>query len=149
MKKLFLFLFFLNVADVRAEFEFTPNLKKAFISIMGLRLDEAKMLLDKERKENSKNSLTLLYDNYFDFIKAFITEEKKYADTLRLNTERRLRMLDLDRTHSPFLLFSKAEMLIQTAMVKAKFSENVSAALDLHKAYKYAEKNFIQFPTFS
>jgi hypothetical protein len=149
MKKWFLlFLFLHSLTYCHANFEFSPNLRKAFQSVLQLRLNEAETLLEMERRQNPSNSLTLLYANYCDFLKAFITEEKGYADTLRLNTERRLRMLDLDTSNSPFYLFSKADMLIQTAMIKAKFGENVSAALDIHKAYKFAERNFILYPTF-
>jgi hypothetical protein len=149
MKKLsLLILFTCGTFCSEASFEYSSNLKKAFTDILRLRLDDAHILLEKEKVVNPGNSLVLLYENYCDFLKAFITEEKNYADTLRLNTERRLRMLDLEKEQSPFLLFTKADMLIQTAMIKAKFSENVSAALDIHKAYKFAERNFIQYPTF-
>jgi len=149
MKKWLLILLFSSGSlYCEAAFEFSPNLKKAFTLILGLRLDEARILLEKEKTENPKNSLVYLYENYNDFLKAFITEEKRYADSLRLNTEKRLKILDREKESSPFLLFSKADMLIQTAMIKAKFSENVSAALDIHKAYNYAERNFIQYPTF-
>jgi len=149
MKKcILLFLFLSGTLYSEASFEYSSNLKRAFTDILRLRLDDARILMEKEKKENPGNSLVFLYENYSDFLKAFITEEKKYADTLRLNTERRLRKLDLEQEESPFLLFAKADMLIQTAMIKAKFSENVSAALDIHKAYKFAERNFIQYPTF-
>jgi len=150
MKKwLLLFLFAFGTYCSEASFNYSPNLKKAFTDILQLRLDDARILLEKEKTENPENSLVFLYENYSDFLKAFITEEKSYADTLRLNTERRLRLIDKEKEQSPFLLLCKADMLIQTAMIKAKFGENVSAALDIHKAYKFAERNFIQYPTFS
>ncbi len=149
MKKyFFVFLFFFSAFQCWAGFEYSNNLRKSFQLILKLRLNEAQGFLDRERAEHPSNSLTLLYANYCDFMRAFISEERAYADTLRLNTERRLRMLDLDKESSPFLLFSKADMLIQTAMIKAKFGENISAALDIHKAFKFAERNFILYPTF-
>ncbi|MEO8085507.1 MAG: tetratricopeptide repeat protein [Bacteroidota bacterium] len=149
MKKLLLGLLFVITAyQTKAGFDYSDNLRKSFQCILRLRLNEARIYLEKEKKEQPSNSLTLLYANYYDFIKAFITEEQKYADTLRLNTERRLRLLDLERGNSPYLLLAKADMLIQTAMIKAKFGENVSAALDIRKAYNYAERNFILYPTF-
>jgi hypothetical protein len=149
MKKwILLFVYLSGTFYSKASFEYSSNLKKAFSDILRLRLDDAHILLEKEKVENPKNSLVFLYENYSDFLKAFITEEKKYADILRQNTEKRLQLLDRENEQSPFLLLAKADMLIQTAMIKAKFSENVSAALDIHKAYKFAERNFILFPTF-
>ncbi len=150
MKKgLWIFVFVVAAFQCKATFEYSSNLRLAFKNILQLQLNDAQGLLSKEAKEHPENSLTLLYLNYFDFIKAFITEEKKYADTLRLNTERRMRMLDRETESSPFFLFAKADMLIQTAMIKAKFSEDFSAALDIHKAFKFAEQNFILYPSFS
>ena len=145
---LLIFLFASGSFYSEASFEYTPNLKKAFTSILHLRLDDARLLIEKEKASNPHNALVYLYENYSDFLKAFITEEKRYADTLRINTEKRLRLIDREKNPSPFLLFSKADMLIQTAMIKAKFGENVSAAMDIHKAYNYADRNFIQYPTF-
>ncbi|CAN5571904.1 hypothetical protein BH11BAC1_BH11BAC1_07240 [soil metagenome] len=147
-KWLLVFLSVITTSHSKAGFNYSDNLRKAFQSILVLRLNEAQIYLEKEKREQPSNSLILLYANYSDFIRAFITEEKKYADTLRLNTERRLRMLDLEKGSSPFLLLSKADMLIQTAMIKAKFGENVSAALDIRKAYIFAERNFVLYPTF-
>jgi hypothetical protein len=144
----FLFLTVFPFSICSARLDFSPNLRRSFESILHLQLNQAQQLIDKEAAENPSNSLRLLYANYCDFMKAFITEEKTFADTLKAHTAERLELLEGEDEHSPFLLFARADMLIQTAMIKAKFSENVSAALDLHKAYKMAERNFILYPTF-
>lgn len=150
MLKHFLVLFFLLAGiSCQAGFDYTPNLRQAFQLTLRLRLTQAEIILSKEKKENPSNALTLLYENYVDFIRAFVTEERRYTDTLLVRTERRMSLLDQGNEKSPYYLFSKADMLIQTAMAKAKFSENISAALDIRKAYRYAERNFILYPTFS
>jgi hypothetical protein len=131
-----------------AKFEFTPTVRSAYENIIRLRLDEGKRLLDKETKENPANTLPLLYYNYIDFLKAFITEEKPYADSLRLNAEQRLRRIEHENANSPFFNFCKAEIILQTAFIKIKFRENISAAFDIRKSYKLAEENIQRYPDF-
>jgi tetratricopeptide (TPR) repeat protein len=139
---------FLAVFNSSAELKFTTGLNTAYENIIRLRLDEGKRLLDKEIKENPDNNLALLYYNYIDFFKAFITEEKTYADSLWLNAERRLRTLEHEDEKSPLLLFSKASITLQDAFIKIKFREYVSSALDTRKAYKLTEENIEKFPNF-
>jgi tetratricopeptide (TPR) repeat protein len=145
---LFITVSFVAATDSYAVLKFTPGLNAAYENIIRLRLDEGKKLLDKEIKENPGNNLALLYYNYIDFFKAFITEEKVYADSLRLNAETRLRKLEHEDKNSPFLLFAKANIILQDAFIKIKFREYVSSALDTRKAYKLTEENMEKFPNF-
>lgn len=55
---------------------------------------------------------------------------------------------DKDDPSSPFHLYVQAEIIIQEAMLKVKFKEQVSAATDIRKAYRLIEKNEAIFPTF-
>jgi hypothetical protein len=147
-KLLFGFFFLIITIQARGELSYTPTINKAFENILRLRLDEGRRLLSDESKENSDNTLSLLYFNYIDFLKAFIKEEKPYADSLRLNAERRLRNLEHESTSSPWLRFAQAEILLQNAFIKIKFREYVSGALDVRKAFKLAEENTRLFPQF-
>jgi tetratricopeptide (TPR) repeat protein len=139
---------FILVSNSYSVMKFTPGLNTAYENIIRLRLDEGKRLLDKETRENPKNSLALLYYNYVDFFKAFITEEQLCADSLWLNAERRLHTLEHEDKNSPFLLFAKANIILQDAFIKIKFREYVSSALDTRKAYKLTEENMEKFPDF-
>jgi hypothetical protein len=134
--------------ETTAELSYTSNINRAFENILRLRLDEGKRLLDKESKEHPTNNISALYYNYIDFLKAFIKEEKPYADSLRLNAERRLRSLEHEAKSTPWQRFAKAEILLQNAFIKIKFREYVSGALDVRKAYKLAEENTKLFPHF-
>jgi hypothetical protein len=147
-KLLFVFFFLIIITETKAELYYTTSINKAFESILRLRLDEGRQHLSNETKENRNNTLSVLYYNYIDFLKAFIKEEKPYADSLRLNAERRLRNLEHESTSSPWLRFARAEILLQNAFIKIKFREYVSGALDVRKAFKLAEENTKLFPQF-
>lgn len=150
----FLIVFFLyslwTCTPVSAYYEFDKNLEKAYAAVIRLRLEEGAALLKKEHIEKPGNNLTLLFENYIDFLKAFISEEEERFVVLKKKTSERIRQLnrDKDGPSSPFHLYATSEMILQEAMLKVKFREHVSAATDIRKAYKLIQKNKAIFPTF-
>lgn len=134
----------------QAYYDFDEKLHLAYTQILKLKLDEGKELLRQEHLEKPGNHLTLLYENYIDFLKGFISEEESDFIILKKNCAQRLKIIskDKDDTSSPFHLYVNAEMILQEAMLKIKFKEHVSAATDIRKAYRMVEKNELIFPTF-
>ncbi len=143
----FFIFFFLVWGNAFSSFELNERAQQAYIQIIRLKLDEGKRLLDEEQRMNPGNALPLLYYNYLDFLKAFISEEKKDFETFGSNTEKRLDRLN-DENDSPFLLCSRAEMLLQDAMLRIKFREFVSAAWEIRQAYQLIQKNEKLYPSF-
>ena len=133
-----------------AYYEFDDNLRLAYSRILNLHLEEGKKLLAKEHLEKPGNHLTLLYENYIDFLTGFITEEESDFLVLKKNVAQRLKIISKDKNDpsSPFHLYVNAEMIMQEAMLKVKFKEHVSAATDIRKAYRMVERNEAIFPTF-
>ncbi|MFZ7115904.1 MAG: tetratricopeptide repeat protein [Bacteroidota bacterium] len=133
-----------------AYYEFDDNLKSAYSSIMSLDFERSNSILIQERKEKPGNDLLILYSNYIDFLKAFISEEDTYFDSFKKKSTENLKSLDKknENLSSPFHQYAKAEILIQQALVKVKFREYVSAATDIRKAYRLIEKNKIAHPSF-
>ena len=133
-----------------AYYEFDDNLRLAYSRILNLHLEEGKKLLAKEHLEKPGNHLTLLYENYIDFLTGFITEEESDFILLKKNVAQRLKIISKDKNDpsSPFHLYVNAEMIMQEAMLKVKFKEHVSAATDIRKAYRMVERNEAIFPTF-
>jgi tetratricopeptide (TPR) repeat protein len=150
MKGWFLFIFILISKVSVAYYEFDDNLKSAYSSIIALDFERSNSLLQQEKKEKPGNDLVVLYSNYTDFLKAFVSEEEHYFKSFKKKSAENLKILD-DKTEnisSPFHYYSKAEILIQQALVKVKFREYVSAATDIRKAYRLIEKNKISHPSF-
>ena len=133
-----------------AYYEFDDNLKSAYTSIISLDFEKSNLLLTQEKKEKPGNDLVVLYSNYIDFLKAFISEEEIYFNSFKKRSGENLKVLEKKEENltSPFHQYAKAEILIQQALVKVKFREYVSAATDIRKAYRLIEKNKISHPSF-
>ncbi|MBK6987234.1 MAG: tetratricopeptide repeat protein [Bacteroidetes bacterium] len=145
-----IFSFILLSKSSSAYYEFDANLKSAYSSIISFDFEKSKTLLLKEKTEKPGNDLVILYSNYIDFLKAFISEEEKYFDEFKKKSNENLKLLDKreENITSPFHHYAKAEILIQQALVKVKFREYVSAATDIRKAYRLIEKNKLAYPEF-
>ena len=152
MKKLlFTVVFFLSVTpSASAYYEFDRKLEKAYQLIFSLDFNGAAILIEEERNEKPDNCLSLLYLNYIDFLKAYISEDKNDFDILKSHSEQRLEEVIKikENASSPFHLYVQSEIHIQQALAGIKCEENFFAAKEIKKAYGLIEKNEITFPTF-
>ncbi|MFN8166507.1 MAG: hypothetical protein U0X76_10160 [Bacteroidia bacterium] len=80
-----------------AYYEFDNNLHQSYSALMDLQFDKAGELLNKESTEKPGNDLVLLFRNYIDFLKAFISEEEASAEVLKKNSAARLKQLTKGR----------------------------------------------------
>ncbi|HNS11609.1 MAG TPA: hypothetical protein PKM97_03265 [Bacteroidia bacterium] len=143
-------LFFFFSLNTEAYYDLNPRLRSAYSKIIQLRLKEGKDLIEKEKLYNPNNHLTVLYENYIDFLIAFITEEDKHFQDFKVKSNERIKLLEKKEKEgsSAFHLYSIAEMTLQGAMLKIKFKEYLSGATEIRKAYKMIQKNNIIYPSF-
>ena len=147
-KTIVTFYLFLALIGVKsfASFELNEQVQQAYLQIIRLNFDEGKRLLDKEQHSNPLNQLPLLYMNYIDFLKAYVSEEKIDLETFSNNTRNRLKIMKYEK--SPFFLYSRAELLIQESILNLKSGDYASAAWKIRKAYLTNENNSEIFPAF-
>lgn len=146
LASLFMLSFFLHAsAEV---FDFNPNCRKAYNSIMALKLNEGRALLQQEQKQNPKNLIPVYLENYIDFITVYTTDTREVFDKLKSNKDLRMEMLRAGETSSPYYLYCAAEMNIQWAAISIKYGEYLNAVFDIRKAYKFLEENQQKFPDF-
>ena len=143
---LFVFFSFLNTAN--AAFDLNSNMSNAYSYCIDLNFSKAKDFLEMEKNVNPENGFIYLNENYIDFLKIIITEDKSYFDQQKLFKNKRLKKLRSNDKNSPFYLFSQAEIYIQWAFVRIKFQEYFLAAYELQKAYNLLIKNEELFPDF-
>ena len=67
----------LNSKNIYADFLWNKKCINAYSLIIQLKFDKAKLILDEEIKENPNNSLVYFIENYGDYLKSLISEEKK------------------------------------------------------------------------
>ncbi|REJ84505.1 MAG: tetratricopeptide repeat protein [Bacteroidetes bacterium] len=146
---LFIF-FFLISADVHAYYLFNEKVRNAYKEIISLRLDHGALLLEDVKRQQPGNTIVFLYENYIDFLKAFISEDEGQFKAFKKNSALRLKQLERHGTESasPFHLYAISEILLQEAMLKLKFKEYITGANDIRKSYKLIERNKAVYPTF-
>ncbi len=144
---LVLFLLISNLSFAQ-KFEFNDRCNTAYDKIMSLRFDEASVLLKQEKKNNPTNLVPDYLENYIDFFKVFINEEKAEFDQLEPGKNKRLARIEKGDPYSPYFLFVQAEIRLQWALARLKFNEYFTAFTEVRKAYKLLEKNQKKYPHF-
>lgn len=149
-KKLLLtFLLFLGVIlPSQANFDFNNNCIKAYQAIFDLRLSDAKVLIQQEKKQNPNNGITILLDNYIDYFTLLASENKADYDRLKNNKSSRLEALEKQNKNSPYYLFTQAEINLQWGMLKSRFQDYMSSGLDIKRADNLLSENTVKYPSF-
>ena len=149
MKYLSIIIFVLLISNnIYADFLWNKKCINAYSLIIQLKFDKAELILEEEIKENPNNSLVYFIENYSDYLKTLISEEKKDFEKLKKNKEIRLNFIIKDRSSSPWYLYSQAEIHLQTAANRLKFGEYFYAAIEINKSYRLIQKNYKLFPKF-
>ena len=148
-KHLFPFIFLLFCAtSAKANFNFDANCIEAYKAVLGLRMNEAKALIQKEKQQDPGNGITILLENYVDYFGLLTSESKDDYERLKDNKSTRLSALEENDSTSPYYLFSQAEVYLQWSLLKAKFGDYVSSSFDAKKANGLLKDNNEKFPDF-
>lgn len=139
-----------TICNSRAEpyFYFSTDLESAYHSVVDLRLEDARIELERIKILEPDNGLVHLVENYIDFFTTFIGEEEDDFDAFMMAKKRRLQAVKKGDVESPYYLFVQAEMLLQSALVRLKFEEYLGAFNEASKAYDLLEYNQKKFPYF-
>ena len=136
------------VHSTYASFDWNENCKQAYTNTIQLKFDNANGILEKERSLNPTNSLVYLIENYADYLKIQISEEKDEFDKLKSLKDDRLSIIEDDDSESPWKLFAEAEIHLQWAANRLKFGEYFTAAYEINKAYRLLNENDKKYPHF-
>ncbi|MBN4049626.1 hypothetical protein JYT36_00195 [Bacteroidales bacterium AH-315-N07] len=144
----FTILLVISFLSVRAEFDFNENCKTAYQKILSLKMAEASSIINDEKNRNPANLIPLYLENYSEFLRTFIDEDKSSFKKFKENCEMRLELLEGGQSNSPYYYYTQAELYLQSAIARIKFEEYISASYDFYKAYNLYSKNVTQFPDF-
>lgn len=143
---LFIFLFVSNISE--ASFTFNENCKQAYTEMMCLKFNQASNRMQAEKKLNPDNQVPYIIENYIDFLKVLIGEEKKDFIHLGSSKEPRLQKLAAQGNDSPWYLYSQSLIYLQSGVARIKFGEYVNASLDINRAYRLLIENKRKYPDF-
>jgi len=139
----------INILYLSAQnLEFNANCKLAYQSIFKLKLNEGIQLLEKEKKNNASNYMPYFIENYADFLKLFVNDNKALYNSIAPKVEKRLSKLKSAKANSPYYLYTQADMHLQWAFCKLKFGDNISAIFEIKKAHSMLQENQKKYPEF-
>ncbi|HHB77929.1 MAG TPA: hypothetical protein ENK85_01695, partial [Saprospiraceae bacterium] len=144
---LFLLLPFTGKSNA-AYFKYSLKAKDAYQLVINLRLNEAEIALTNLKISEPDNLIVYHIEDYVDFFKIFITEDKALFKQLEKNKNRRLRKIRSGDKNSPYYLYSQAEINLHWALLRIKFGEYLSAFNEVSDAYQLLKKNQSKFPNF-
>ena len=145
---LYFFLFVLSQSFAQGNFVFSENAKAAYNKVLNLRFEEAETLLIKLKAEEPNNLIVHYIENYIDFFRIFINENKAEFERLENNKNIRLEKIKTGDKASPYYWFVQAEIKLQWALARLKFEEYFTAFKEVNSAHKLLTKNQEKFPDF-
>lgn len=148
-KYLFVFIPFLFSSVVaRANFAYDATCVDAYKAILGLRMNEARQLIAREKQLNPANGIVVLLENYIDYFSLLASESKNDYEKLKDREDERISALEENDKNSPFYLFSQAEIYLQWSFLKAKFGDYMSSGSDAKSANSLLKDNSKKFADF-
>ena len=126
----------------------SANMQGAYQAAISLNEAEMWVHIKAEQKDQPDNLFPLVVENYLDFFKAFILEEKAFNVNLQDKKDDRISQISKVDPNNPLKLWALASIYLQSAASRSKFDEPYSAALEVRKAYLLLEENKTRFPDF-
>ncbi len=130
------------------QFDFTDNCRKAYNTILALKISDGRKALEAERKINKDNLIIPFLENYADFLEVYATDTRSSFESLYKNKDLRLAQLSAGDPSSPYYLYTQAEVNLQWAALSIKFGEYMNSIFEIRKAYKLLEENQKRYPDF-
>ena len=86
MRNFFLItLLFFYSNSIFSNYDMNANIQLAYSQIINLNFDDAIDILENEKIQNPNNAFVILNENYIDFLKIIIGEDKLYYENNRIN----------------------------------------------------------------
>jgi hypothetical protein len=150
MSKQFLFILILlsRSLTASADYNFDARCLDAYNAIFDFRLNDARSIILQEKKLDPQNGITILLDNYVDYISLLTSDDKHEYDKLKGKKSDRIDQLQDIEEDSPYYLYAQAEIYLQWGLIKGKFGDFTSSAYDLKKARGLLKDNSDKYPDF-
>lgn len=144
----FMFLFFQCQGVAAQYFEFNETLQKAYGNILCLHYDKSQAFINAQLKVTPKHAIALYLKNFNEILPVFILEDKQSYQRIASHEDEVLRALEKLPPTSPYFYFTQAEVKLHWALLKLKFGDNASAALNVRACYKLLETGLKKYPDF-
>jgi len=132
-----------------ATFDWSEEIILAYHDIIDLKLLKAETRLEQLHITQPDNLAVDFIEDYIDFFRLYIGEEKELLDKLKSSETRRLDRITIlgDKT-SPYTRYALAEINLHWGLVYLKFGSYVPSFQRIRRAYKLLEENQKLYPEF-
>ena len=144
---LFLILFGSFSQSASAEYVFDANCKAAYLAAWSFKPVEVNKYLSEEKTKAPANHIPVYIASLSKFINVFSSDETSTYQQFKVDMDGRLDILNNDKK-GPWYLFCKSEIYLQSAVIKLKFADYLSAANDFNKAYNNLTECNSKYPDF-
>jgi tetratricopeptide (TPR) repeat protein len=129
---------------------FSKELKTAYEEVLQLKLDHAAIILQSQKVLAPDNLAIDFIEDYIDFFKIYITEDKTLFNGLAPRENIRLdRLKKLALDSNPYKLYIQAEINLHWGLLQLKFGNYLNSFNRVKKAYKLLQENQKKFPAFT
>lgn len=128
------------------DFEWTPQIQKAYEEITSLKLENGRKILQDNNKSN--NGLIPYLESLANMIEMGILEDKNKYEGFVEQQEQKIKLIEKFSEKSPYRNFLIAEIHLHTSFIKLKYGHEVQGANEVIRAYRVLSENAIQFPAF-
>ncbi len=145
---LFVLVFQISLSLKAAYFEYTPALNECQKHLVSLRLKQADAIISSEILKHPDNIAGYYLLHYAKFYHLMVQQNKVLLPEFEKVHASTLNQIQLLPDNSPYKLFLKASVHLQSAFVKGAFNEYLSAAWDFRSAFLEVNQNERSFPNF-
>jgi hypothetical protein len=140
---------FSSLASIASSYvEYSPNLKEGMAHLAALRLKQAELIFAKEANKHEQNIAVSYLNHYLSFFQIMIQQDKGMLSAFEKVNELTLKKIETLPASSPYRLFYKGSVHLQSAIVKSLFNEYLGAAWDFKIAFQEVNLNEKNFPDF-
>lgn len=138
-----------QVWGVGGYFNFHAGAEQVYQQIVCLRLTEARISLDRFKRTEPENLISVFLEDYFEFMLVVANDNKEEFSRLSKFGEKRLVKLAGGDRKSPYYLYTQAEVRLHWALLRMRYGWYVSAMRESRLAYNLLIENQRRFPTFA
>jgi tetratricopeptide (TPR) repeat protein len=142
-------IFILPFSLVQAAFvDYNAQLNEGQKHLSCLRLQQANTIFKAEIAIHPANIAAHFLLHYSNFYHIMVQQDKKLLEEFEKSTAATLLKIQELPESSPYRLFYKGSVHLQSALIKGAFNEYLSSAWDFRTAYQEINQNESKFPSF-
>jgi tetratricopeptide (TPR) repeat protein len=143
-------LLFFTKNDLHAAgyFDLSPGVRSAYQKLISLRFVEARAELDALKRTEPDNLMTHYLDNYLECATIMLDDNETAYRRGSKNMDKRLDKISRGDRNSPYFLYCQAEIRLQWAVLRGRYSDYLACMSDVKQGYSLLEENQRRFPEF-